>query len=215
MYCTVAEARAAGATGTDGEVEAAIGTARVLIDRYTGSVWEPTPALVVAIVAPDGSALLPWPVRAIESVTVVGSPVALPDGAWRALSSLTRGQVDAVLVGAGRAADILVVGAEPWRGGYAALLSGALGGTGQVEVLGTFGPDHPPVEVRDAAAALAAWRQKGGTLLPVTGPDTDDEGNVVSVTVNMAAAPVRSRTTGLPGADALLAPLIRSAVLVS
>lgn len=202
-YCTIAQARAAGATGTDEEVTAAIATARRLIDRYTGSVWEPTEATVVARVAADGTALLPWPVRTITSVTPVGSPTAIAAAGYTVLSSLVPGQVDAVVLGSLSVADPLVVGAEPWRGGWANLLGSTMR-TGQVTVAGMFGPDSVPPEVQDAAAQLAAWRRSGGTFTARTEPDTDDEGNAVSITVDTTRPVPLSRTTGVGEVDALL-----------
>lgn len=206
LYCTVAQARAAGATGTDAEVTDAIRAARRRIDRHTGDTFAPTTMEVVGRVSADGTVLLPRIVRSVDRVTPVGRTAPLGVGTWRALSSRTPGQVDAVLIGGAGVGDPLIAGAEPWNGGWANLLGGLA--TGQVEVVGSFGWDEPPVEVAAAAAMLAASIRAGE--LPITtptGPDTDDEGNVVKVTVGATAPTTSGRTTGHEGADALLAAL--------
>jgi hypothetical protein len=41
-YCSLDQARSAGASGTDTEVQAAIDAARIVIDAYTREIWEPT-----------------------------------------------------------------------------------------------------------------------------------------------------------------------------
>jgi hypothetical protein len=215
LYCTLTQARQAGATGSDQEVTDAIKAARRRIDRFTGDTFAPTQLEVTARVAGDGTALLPRRVIAVSRVTpvtAVGEPVRvpLPAASWRAVSSRSIGQVDAVLIGGLGYGDALIAGAEPWRGGWGNLLGNL--GTGQVEVVGTFGWDEPPPEVV-AAAALLASAIRAGTLDGVTpaGPDTDDEGNVVKVTASApgGAAP-GERTTGLAAADAQLAGLVRS-----
>lgn len=207
LYCTLAQARAAGATGTDQEVTDAILAARRRIDRHTGDTFAPTLMELVGRVSPDGTVLLPRIVRSIDRVTPVGRTDPLATTAWRALSSRTPGQVDAVLIGGVGVGDPLIAGAEPWMGGWANLLGGLA--TGQVEVVGSFGWDEPPVEVAAAAAILAASIRAGSLPLTTrTGPDTDDEGNVVKVTVGATSAPTTGmRTTGNAEADALLAGL--------
>ena len=213
LYATVAQARAAGATGSDAEVTAALQAARRRIDRFTGDTFTPTAMELVARVSTDGTALLPRTVRRVDTVTMVGSSTPMAGTAYRVLSSRTPGQVDAVLVGGVGYGDPLIAGAEPWNGGWANLLGSY--GTGQVEVVGSFGWDEPPLEVVTAAAQLAAVVTAG--TLPVSGtvgPDTDDEGNVVKVTSPVpGTSPVKgARTTGDAAADALLAALVRNPV---
>lgn len=215
MYCTIEQARAAGATGSDEFVASCIVDARELIDQYTGDMFEPTVATIVARVAPDGTAQLPVQVRSVSAVRVVGATVALPESGYLVLSSSVRGQIDAVVLGGGGRSDILVVGAEPWNGGYSGLVDGR---TGQVAVTGLYGHETPPVRVRDCAAVLAASRSTGATSMSVPGPavgvpDTDDEGNAVSITVD-AEAP-RARTTGNAAVDVALGPFVRGVLTVS
>lgn len=206
MYCTIDEARAAGATGTDAEVSAAIVAAGRAIDRYTGDVFAPTVMTVVAYPAADGSALLPFVVRSVSAVRAVGATTDLPVGSYAVLSSSTYGQYDAVVLGAGELYNALILGAEPWRGGYRGLVSNVR----QVAVTGEFGPDETPAEVRECTALFAAHLttltqpQPG---MPGAGPTTDDEGNVVVITVDAHVR--RAPTTGHELVDALLAGYVR------
>lgn len=41
-YCTIDQAKNAGASGTDTEIQAAIDSAKTVIDQYTREIWEPT-----------------------------------------------------------------------------------------------------------------------------------------------------------------------------
>jgi hypothetical protein len=207
LYCTVADAREHGAQGDDAAIEDAILTAGDLIDRYTGRVWAPVEAVVVARVAPDGTAYLPWQVESVTEVRVLGAPTPLALSAFAVTSSKVYGGVDAVRLGGASWADPLVVGAEPWAGGWSNLLRDAE----RVQVTGTFGPDHTPRVVRDACAALAAWLTTGGSLVPPSPStpggnpvDTDDEGNVLSITVDATQGIPRTPTTGLEAVDAAL-----------
>lgn len=213
-YANLAAARSAGAVGTDAEVTAALVAADALVLRYTGQVFTPTPMVVVARVT-AGVVHLHVRVQSVESVTPVGSTLPLPTTAYRVLSSEVPGQIDALLLGQA-GFDITVLGAEPWAGGYANLYAAAE----QVTVAGVFGWSTTPPEVVDAAAALAAWRTRGGTLLPVTTgdatpPDTDDEGNAVSITLDTTQPVITARTTGLAAADALLSGLVASPLRIS
>lgn len=206
-YCSIEQARDAGATGTDAEVLEAIAAGRRRIDRFTGDTFAPTRMVVVGVARNDGTVLMPRVVRSVEYVRPVGGGKLAP-GSWRALSSLTPGQVDAVILGGPGYADPLIVGAEPWRGGWRGFVGNLL--TGQLEVGGIFGWDEPPPEVVTANAYLAAQVTSGslpggGTL----GPDTDDEGNVVKVTVSTGAPTPQQRTTGSADADGQLAGLVR------
>lgn len=208
LYCTVELARSRGAKGDDAAVEAAIVAAGDLIDRYTGRVWSRVDAVVIARVAPDGTAFLPWVVESVSEVRVLGAPTALALTAFSVTSSSVYGGVDAVHLGGGSWADPLIAGAEPWNGGWAGLLRGVE----RVQVTGTFGPAETPVVVRDAAAALAVWLTDGGSLVPPSPStpggnpvDTDDEGNVLSITVDATRGVTRSPTTGLAAVDAALA----------
>jgi len=208
LYCTVELARERGAKGDDAAVEAAIVAAGDLIDRYTGRVWAPVDAVVIARVSPDGTAFLPWQVDAVTEVRSLGSPTPLSLSAFAVTSSKVYGGVDAVHLGGGGWADPLIAGAEPWSGGWANLLRGVE----RVQVTGTFGPDETPLVVRDAAAALAVWLTDGGSLVPPSPStpggnpvDTDDEGNVLSITVDATQGVTRAPTTGLGAVDAALA----------
>lgn len=215
MYCTITQARQAGAVGNDDAVAEAIADARELIDRYTGDLFAPTRVSIAARVAPDGLAQLPLTVRTVESVRTVGAVDDLPATGYLVTSSMVRGQVDAIVLGGATRADVLVLGAEPWAGGYANLLGHS---PSRIVVTGLFGRDAPPVTVRDCAAVLAAARtlgrlSVGGTPAAAGVPDTDDEGNAVSITVS--ADTPRASSTGMPEVDTALGPFVRQIVEVS
>lgn len=210
-YCTVAQARAQGCTGTDDEVTGYIAMAQGRVDEFTRQAWEPVTLTVIADLGPDGLALLPRRVRSITSVTPVaeaGAPAVLPASAWRATSSAVLGAVDAVRLDVG-GWDDLVAGAESWAGGWAGLLDRWC--ADQVEVTGEFGWDGPPPAVQQATALVAAAvqqlvapQQDGDPDAPGE-LDVDDEGNNVRITPADDETP-SGQTTGSLQADALLAP---------
>lgn len=222
-YCTVAQAKTAGATGTDAEVSAAIVAASARVDRFTADQFTPGTLTVVGTAAPDGTVLLRRRVRSVTSVSVVGgyggpASALVPSTGYMVLSSATPGQVDALILGGRGVADALVVGAEPWNGGYAGLL-GSAWATGQVSITGSFGWDAPPPEVVGATALLAAHLGGAGvtgldpTMAGGASPDVDEEGNVTRVSVTAPGPELGARrTTGLETADAILAPYVRSQV---
>lgn len=216
LYCAVDLARERGAEGDDAAITAAIVAAGDLIDRYTGRVWAPVDAVVIARVAPDGTAFLPWEVGTVTEVRAVGAPTAFATTAYAVTSSRVYGGVDAVHLGGGAWADPLIAGAEPWSGGWANLLRGLE----RVQVAGTFGPEATPPIIRDAAAALAVWLTTGGTLIPPSPStpggnpvDTDDEGNVLSITVDATRSVPRAPTTGLGEVDAALVAYVAPRVV--
>lgn len=220
MYATLAQARDAGASGTDAEVTAAISRAQQRVDTYTGAVWEPTTTTVAAHLGPSGAALLPYQVRPGATYTVrpQDGTVDLPATAYRMRSSAVPGDVDALELGAGHVSDPLVLGAEPWAGGFPNLF-GRLGlRQGRVVyVSGMWGPDAPPPEVQAATALLAALLQGSGQA--GTSLDVDAEGRSLTSTTEGPAAPepppapgAGRRTTGYPTVDGILAPLVRRPV---
>lgn len=218
-YCTIAQAKAAGATGDDAAVTAAIASASDEIDRFTRDVFSPVAMTLVATVAADGTALLPRRVRQVSRVTAVGSQTVLPASGYLVLSSAIVGQVDAIVFGGLGWSDPLILGAEPWNGGYRNLMGSALAGTGQVQVSGSFGWDAPPVPVVTAAAQLAAALTSSGAVdldadvaesVPV---DVDEDGNVVRITSGAVTTEFRpGRTTGYDAIDAMLMPFCRDLV---
>lgn len=210
-YASVADAQAAGAVGDDATILMALQAAESRVDRYTGDRWAPTPMVLAARVGGDGrTVLLNRRVRSVSAVQVIGTVAPLAPTAYLVLSSATPGQIDAVRLGGAGGSDVLVAGAEPWRGGWSAFLDrGGIGG--QVLVTGVFGHDAPPPEVRTATAAIAAWlTQLGAGAAGPAAPAVDDEGNTLTVTISPTPAdePL-SRGTGVPAADALLSGLVR------
>ncbi|KRV48786.1 hypothetical protein AQ490_23225 [Wenjunlia vitaminophila] len=211
MYCTIAEARDAGTTGTDAEVTAWIEAAQDRITQYTRQVFEPTILGMVVDVGAGGVALLPRRVRTITSVTPVGVPdtPALPSSSYVVTSSSVLGQVDAVRLRVGGWND-LVAGAESYNGGWLGLWERS--GATQVRVDGEFGYDTVPLLVARACALLAADLQAATEPDDPDAPDdglsVDDEGNNVAITPDNAddtADDDGRPTTGSPRVDKLLA----------
>lgn len=216
-YCTRQQAREAGASGSDAQVDAAIAAAEVRVDRYSGQRWAPTDMTVVARVGAKGVALLPRQIDANAPVAVryVGTTADLPVSGYQVTSSRQIGGIDAVYLGAG-GGSILIAGAEPYNGGWGNLLPR----TGQVMVTGTFGTAATPYEVALATALLAASITGAGPTDTVPGPAVNDEGETLAiepaeVRASGAVSDGPIRTTGLESADALLQPLTRHPVRLS
>ncbi|MEU0157937.1 hypothetical protein ABZ154_03590 [Streptomyces sp. NPDC006261] len=181
------------------------------IHRYTQQYFEPTVAVVVADVAPDGTALLPRRVRSVTSVTPVVSgddAPSLPSSAYRVTSTDVLGGVDAVHLRWG-GYDDLVVGAESYNGGWRGLFD--RWGAEQARITGTFGFAEVPPLVAQACALLAADIQakaapSDADSAAAPGLDVDDEGNNVRIENNdEETTPVApSASTGSTQVDALL-----------
>ncbi|MFD5938278.1 hypothetical protein [Streptomyces griseus] len=220
-YCSVEQARDAGCTGTDGEVAAWISAATERITAYTQQFFEPTVAVVVADVAPDGTALLPRRVRSVTSVTpvVAGDDApSLPSSAYRVTSSDVLGGVDAVHLRWG-GYDDLIVGAESYNGGWRGLFD--RWGAEQARITGEFGYAEVPPLVAQACALLAAHIQAAAapsdadsTAAP--GLDVDDEGNNVRIENDTeTTTPVApSASTGSTQVDALLVGYLNRTSLI-
>lgn len=212
-YCTEQQARDAGATGSTGQVTAAIASAELRIDRYTGQRWAPTAMSVIGRVTGKGLILLPRQVDPAQTVAVrfLGATADLPSTSFQVTSSREVGGTDAVYLGAG-GGDILIAGAEPYNGGWRGLLPS----TGQARVTGTFGTATTPTEVVRACAMLAASITGGGPTDEVEQPQVNSEGETLAIepaSVGETAASMAAlRTTGLDAADSLLRPLIRRPV---
>ena len=211
-YCSVEQARAAGVTGTDAEVAAWITAATERITSYTQQLFEPTPLVVVADVAPEGLVLLPRRVRSVTSVAPVldgDDGTSLPASAYRVTSADVLGGVDAVHLRWG-GYDDLIVGAESYNGGWRGLFD--RWGAEQARIEGMFGYATVPALVAQACALLAAHIQ--GQAAPsdadntqTPGLDVDDEGNNVRIEndTDDGAEPLPpSASTGNTQVDALL-----------
>lgn len=224
MYCTVAQARAAGCTGTDPEVEAWILLAQQRVDAYTQQAFEPTDLTVSGEIGGDSRILLPRRVRTVATVTLSAGPgttdYVVPASAYRVTSTAVLGQVDAVQL-ALCGYDDLIVGAESYSGGWPNLWRrwGSV-----ASVAGSFGFETPPPGVDLATAQVAAWVQAvttgqgtpGGGIAP-GGLQVDDEGNNVVIApasdTEDGAAPPHSGT-GVATADVLLAPYLNHYQLI-
>lgn len=210
-YCSVEQARTAGATGTDAEVAAWISAATERITAYTQQVFEPTVMVVVADVAPDGLVLLPRRVRSVDYVQPVLSESDgsyIPLSAWRLTSADVLGQVDALYLAWG-GYDDLVTGAESYNGGWLGLWR--QWGAEQVKVTGTFGYAEVPPLVAQACALLAAHVQaqaapSDADSTQAPGLNVDDEGNNVRIenTDDDTEPLPPSASTGNTQVDALL-----------
>ncbi|MEU7431085.1 hypothetical protein AB0B07_09540 [Streptomyces sioyaensis] len=217
MYCSVAQARSAGCTGTDAEVTSWIETATERITAYTRQQFEPLSMMVVGDVTPGGLVLLPRRVRSVSSVTPVTDGAddapSLPSSAYKVTSSDVLGQVDAVHLAWG-GYDDLVVGAESWNGGWSGLLEGW--GAEQIRVEGEFGYASVPPAVVQACALLAAHIQAQAAPSDADATedpslDVDDEGNNVRIedATDAPTTPVAaSASTGSTQVDALLASYV-------
>jgi len=209
-YCTLTEARSAGATGTDGEVAQAIADAQELVDRYTGDSFEESEQTVTATIGANGLALLPRRVSAITSITFVGASSAIDASAYRLRTSSTPGDIDAIeMAGYGYgqyAYNDLIAGAERWNGGYANLAQPGR----RITVVGTFGWAAVPSSVRRATALIAAGL--------TTNPTGDELAGVRSLSVEGYSVTFDGTgervTTGHPEADRLLAGFRRRKVRV-
>lgn len=209
-YLNLDEAREAGVPGSDLQVATAVAYAQADVEQRCRQWFEPTAATVHAPVSGQGRALLPQRPHAVTAVRITGSAADLPEGQWRVTSSATPGEVDAVYL-ASAGYDITIRGAEPWRGGYAALWGSR---DVEVDVTGLFGWAEPPLQVKRATALLARIeaRRITGDPAPAAAPavDVDDEGRVVSIEAPGAGLD----DTDEAEASRLLAPFIRREVLL-
>lgn len=226
MYCTLDQARDAGASGSDDEVTAAIERATDRVIRYTHELFTPETLTIVRPVSRDGAVYTHLRIGTVTAVRYVGWSTPISPGSWRYTTSETPGQTDAVLlVGALAWSDITVLGAEPWNGGWANLYLPTADVQAQVELDGTFGWDAPPGDVAEATAIIATHLRRGDKTPEGSGSATtsvDGEGNVIPVLPPLASASAdvatyqrtRTRTTGSLHADELLATYLREPVRV-
>lgn len=208
-YCTIEQARNAGATGTDAEVTTAIAEASEMIDEYCNEWFDPRAAqTIVAEFGANGVAVLARRVRAITSVTYVGSTSALAASSYRMRTSATVGDIDAVeMLGAGAGSDILVAGAEPWNGGWSNLSAPGR----RISVVGDFGYAAVPAAVTRACAILAAFfsNNPGGGGESTAGVKSL---SVEGYRVEYSDEATAMTTTGVLEVDRLLAPFRRGKV---
>lgn len=227
-YCSTDDARSAGATGTEAEIVQAILDASDRVDRYTGELFTPTARTFDLTVGGDGVVRVRRRIQSITSVTWAGAPDPMIPSAYVVSSSKAGGRDTISLYGDLSWADVTVLGAEPWNGGWANLSS--RGRDPRVIVVGVFGWDAPPYDVRQATALIASGIRSDDVLTDAatdSGTVADTEGNVVPVappftdagTTQQAVqnaveqlARVRSRTTGALAADTLLATYVREPV---
>lgn len=221
-YCTLEQARSGGARGTDAEIVEAIAAAEDRVNRYTGDLFEPTPQTLTLDVDGDGLVRPRRRIQSVTSVTWLGASTPMVTSAYVVSSSLTGGRDTIALYGDLSWADVTVLGAEPWNGGFANLSRRR---DPQVVVVGVFGWTTPPFDVTLATALIAAEIRSSDLLTDsgsAGGTTADTEGNVLPVVPPfvtddteqdvLLAARVRSRTTGVLRADALLSRYVREPV---
>lgn len=226
-YCTLDQARSAGAKGSDAEITQAIVEASDRVERYTGELFTPTALTLNLKVDGDGIARPRKRIQTVTSVTWYGAPLPMVPQAYRVMSSQNGGRDEIGLFGDLSWADVTVLGAEPWSGGWANLSRSR---EPQITVVGTFGWTTAPYDVVQATALIAARIRKDDVMTDAGGgPGTvaDAEGNVIPVVppftdsgttqhaVEQAVqnlGRVRHRTTGVLDADTLLAPFVREPV---
>lgn len=211
MYATLEQARAAGATGTDAAVTAAILKAEERVDRYTGDHFEPVTEAQTLRVKGDYAPAR----RRLQSIVSITAPV--PGQPARTIPATAYLLEPHGVRFRAWGSDILIAGAEPWNGGWANL-TGPLDGA-YVTVTGVWGWDVVPDPVADATALLAA-REAPGTWVPVADAEGDPVGVPPAEAPDYKTPPPErvvpagrlERTTGDAEADRLLAPFIASVV---
>lgn len=203
-YCTLGEARAAGAVGADAAVQSAVDAASDLVDRYTGDVFSPRTLTVNASVDAEGGVTLGLRVRSITSITTDDNVTAIPG--WTFSASSQRGAVDRVQLPSVGWSNVLINGYEPYN-------PDRLNRTyGRVLVTGSFGWDTVPTAVELATAHLAALLARP-LIGEASAQVSDPEGNVIPAWPSQdstdAVEPSLLRTTGSRKADLLLQPFKR------
>jgi hypothetical protein len=225
-YCTTEQARSAGATGSDAEIAAAITAASTRVERYTSELFEPTALTLDLDVDSDGIARPRKRIQSVTSVTWYGAPAPIATTGYRVSSSTNGGRDEIALYGDLSWADVTVLGAEPWNGGWANLSRSR---DPRVSVVGVFGWDAPPYDVVQATALIAAHIRDADVLTDSAegGTTADAEGNVLPVVPPFSSNETtekaverevqqlglaRARTTGVLAADSLLASYVREPV---
>lgn len=201
-YSTVAAARAAGATGTDPQVQAALDLAGQQIDTLTSQWWNSRVATVRVQVDRDGYARLPRRVQTVTAVRAVGGLSDVTPSLYLVESSAVLGGLDRLRIagsGSGRW-DVLRNHDPLYYMGHQDRQPTSL------DVTGTFGVDPTPAAISEAEARIAARITGAATVVNAEGDA--DLGTPPQV-------PDLTYPTGDPQVDALLRPYIPSKVRVS
>jgi hypothetical protein len=210
-YCTLAQARTAGAVGTDSDVNAAIMDATARVDRYTRTIFDTRALTVETDVGADGYARLPLPALTVATVAYAGLGAfapALPTSSYQLSQALRPGDTDSLQLiagGFGFGSLDTVVGAESYRQG------GTSYARRRIVITGTFGRASVPAAVTRAAALIAAAITGGGT----DGSAVNLEGDVDLPPRVPSLGGETADTTGLAEADALLRTYRRNLVRIS
>jgi hypothetical protein len=154
-YCSIDQARSAGALGTDDEVLAAIVQASLRVERFTSDLFAPQLRTLRRKVDDDGIVRVRKRVSSISSVTFEGASTPLAVESYSVRSSSDDGFPDQIVLGGLQAwSDVTVNGAEPWNGGWVGLAQ-RFGASRDpyVTVVGEFGWSSPPLDVQQVTAA--------------------------------------------------------------
>jgi hypothetical protein len=167
-------------------VAAGIAEATERVIRFCQEFFEPTAATLLAEFGTTGIAPVPRKINLaadVTSVTFVGSSAPLNAASYRVRASGTPDDIDAIEMMTGY--NPLVVGAEPWNGGY----SGLIAIQPRILVVGTFGWPTTPLTVSRFAAKLAAF-----ILNHPTSQDVPGEADVASLSVEGYSVSYRQQT---------------------
>lgn len=213
-YCTVAQARDAGAVGGDADVAAAIVDASDRVDDYTRTIFDQRTLTVEADVGADGYARLPLPALTVTEVRwagLAGFGGIIDPSAYTLSQALRPGDTDSLqLIGGGYgwAGGLdTVVGMESYRRGQVAPSYERR----RLQVTGTFGRATVPGSVVRATALIAAALTGGGT----NAATVNAEGDVDLPPRVPSMGAEDANTTGLAEADALLRTWRRQLVRIS
>lgn len=201
-YSTLAAARAAGATGTDAEVQAALDLAGAQIDTLTSEWWNTRVATVRVQVDRDGYARLPRRVQTVTAVRPVGGLSDLTPSLYLVESSAVLGGRDRLrLAGSGDGRWDVLRNHDPLH-----YMGHQDRQPASLDVTGTFGVDPTPAAISEAEARIAARITGSPTVVNAEG-DAD--------LGTPPQTPDLTYPTGDPQVDALLRPFIPSKVRVS
>ena len=208
-YCSTQDAVDAGATGT--AIPGFILEAEESVNRYCGDYFEPTAlSNVQAVIGNRGVCILPYRVQTISSVIPIGGTTPFATTTYIVHSSGTPGDWDG-LEFAIQGYDALIVGAEPWHGGFGALFRPGI----RVTVAGTFGWSAVPGKVRRATALITASLTQPVTInAPSMAGVQSNSVEGASVTYFAGVNDISRPTTGNLDADRLLQEFRRTSPMI-
>lgn len=208
-YCTETDVARYITVNGNADIAGAIEAATVIVNNYTGDIFELTSLTARAVTNRAGVARLPYTASTIDTVALPTGET-LEAGAW----TFTGRRSSTVRLNGPLPYAFTIVGREPWATGR---------NTANIElsITGTFGHDTVPMPVREATAMLAAFiieQAGGGTSTGVASNAAPVPSNVASITVEgyavtyaASAAGEDIHSTGSFTVDKLLTPYRRIA----